>query len=339
MKGRLPSGRTSIPVTSVSDSPSPKEEEGLALVWAWTWKIGLGFVAVGALIVASAALAAPVHALLIELGWSKGAPHAERLEGFLKVFRRLMVILLLAAGILFFRPWRHSLKSGDDYGLRGDRARLRPGLIGFASVVLCATAMLAWHFAEGWLQWEQPIRWGKAVGRFAKVLVTPAFLVAFFEEFFFRGWLHQRAQSKMPVLRAAVLVSLGYAFLHAFRPASQPLDVPLSTAGALEAFGSWFAYATDPSAFGPAFLGLFLLGMLLTAAYLRSRTLWAPIGIHMAGIWVIYSYGALTDRDPGRTWAGSKLLYDGPPGWILLAVAALLVWPRGRKPADGPSAA
>lgn len=298
------------------------------LASAWAIKIVLGLVVIGLLIALSAALAAPVHGVL----YDDDAPRQEQLEDFLKVFRRLIVIFLVGVALAYFRPWRQMRAGNHDYGLHGPRARLGPGLIGFATVVGVVVLILSWHFLEGWLRWEDPIDWGKVVGRFGRVLVAPALIVALFEEFVFRGWLQASAQAHMRPLRAALLVSLVFAFIHAFRPSSSTVDVSLDAAGALEAFASWFAFAVDPAGFGPAFLGLFFFGLMLTASYLRTGTLWTPIGIHMAGAWMIYSYGSITDRHPGRTWAGGKLLYDGPVGWGILVVATLLLWPRGSRP-------
>ena len=324
----MPSVRTSIPVTSTTD---PRTSLDARLVAAWAIKIVLGLIVIALLIVLSAALAGPIHSVLYD---ADDPPH-ERLDDFLKVFRRLMVIFLIGAALAYFRPWRQMKAGNHDYGLRGPRARYRPGLIGFATVVAVIAAILAWHFQEGWLKWEDPLDWGKVAKRFGRVLIAPALLVALFEEFLFRGWLQTSAEARMRPFRAALLVSFGFGFIHAFRPSSSTVDVALDTAGALEAFQAWLAYAVDPAGFGPAFLGLFLFGLMLTAAYKRTGTLWTPIGIHMAGAWIIYSYGSITDRHPGRTWAGGKLLYDGPVGWGILLIATLLLWPRARSPAPG----
>ena len=317
-------------MTSAADSPRRRPSRR-RLAFEWIAKITLGIIVIGLLIVAAAAMAGPVHRALIDVGWMAGEPHAERLDGFLKVFRRLMVILLVGAALLYFRPWRGMQRGGHDYGLTGDRARARPALIAWVATVAVIAGLLAWQMAQGWVTWEDPLDGGKAAKRFGRVFLTPALLVALFEEFVFRGWLQTSVQSVMRPFRAALVVSLIYAFLHAFRPSSSVINVTFDTAGALEAFQSWLAYAVDPAGFGPAFVGLFLFGMLLTAAYLRTGTLWTAIAVHMAGIWMIYSYGSVTDRDPARTWAGGKLLYDGLLGWLLLLLPALLLWPRKRS--------
>jgi membrane protease YdiL (CAAX protease family) len=123
-------------------------------------------------------------------------------------------------------------------------------------------------------------------------------------------------------------VAAVFAPLHAFKPSRVEMEVTHDVSGALEAIGAWLAQFGDLARIGPSMVGLFLLSLLLSAAWNRSRTLWAPIGIHAGGVWVVRSYGSLTDRDPQRTWAGTKELYDGPVAWAVLLVAAVLLWPR-----------
>jgi hypothetical protein len=38
----------------------------------------------------------------------------------------------------------------------------------------------------------------------------------------------------------------------------------------------------------------------------------------------------MTIRTSDRDWIGSKWLYDGPLGWIALAVLGWVLWPRAR---------
>ena len=79
----------------------------------------------------------------------------------------------------------------------------------------------------------------------------------------------------------------------------------------------------------------FLFSLILTLLWRRTRTLWAPVGVHAAGVAVLRTYGAFTDRTPPRTWAGSKELFDGPPVWalLLLALGVLAAW-RKTAPLD-----
>jgi membrane protease YdiL (CAAX protease family) len=277
-------------------------------------------------------LAAPVHDLLVSLGWDR--PH-----GFAKVVRRLLLVPPVVVFLIALKPWRAG--SLESYGLLGPGARPRSALLSGATTLGVVFLILAGQFAAGWLALEDPLRWGEAGARAVKYLLV-GIVVGVLEEWFFRGWLFRVLSRSLRAFPAVLLASLAYALLHVFRPSSLEVEVSHDAAGAWEAVVTWLSRAFDPASFLPSAVGLFLFGLLLSAAYLRTRTLWTSVGIHAAGVWVLHTYGALTVREPERTWAGSKWLYDGWPGWVVLALAALFLWPRARayavsdRPAEGP---
>ena len=271
---------------------------------------------------AAVLLTPPVYRWLLDMGLIDA-------DKFLKVLRRLLLFPLLIALFAWLKPWRDG--GPRSYGLLGETAR--PSLFFRAWAVTAAVllALLTWHYAVGWLAWEDPFSTEKALGRLGRWLGV-GLLLAVLEEWFFRGWLERRLLRKsFEPISAAIVVALIYAAIHAFKPSRLDIEVTHDAAGALRALGWWLTHLVDPVAFGPTFAGLFLFSLLLSAAWRRWKTLWVPIGIHAAGITVLRSYGAFTDRDPQRTWAGTKELLDGLPAWLLL-VATLLLIPRRRAP-------
>lgn len=282
---------------------------------------------VATIVLGAAALAGPVHDVLVDLGWLAPDPGLPD-KPFLKVFRRLLLIPLVIVFFWRLRPWRDGNLAS--YGLRGPDARLGPAFLGFGIVLTIGVLLIAWQLAMGWLVWEEPLRMDKFYKRAARYLGS-GLLIGLVEEWFFRGWLLRRLRRRMALVWAALVGAAIYALVHAFKPSNlNDLRVTHDMRGALEALVAWLGHMVDPGAFGPAFLGLFFFGLVLTAAYLRTHTLWTPVGIHAAGVFVIYTYGALTDRTVRETWAGTKRLYDGPPLWVLLAVIAFLLWPKAR---------
>lgn len=286
-------------------------------------RLTLGILAVGAVILLAALLAAPVHEALL------GGPPAGEYDydkGFLRVFRRLLLIPLVVLFLLVARPWRDGLLR--PYGLLGPEARWGPALLAIPVTLVALAAVLGANLQLGWLRWEDPPRWGTFQDR----LVTRGFgglALACVEEWFFRGWLLQRLARRLVLWQAALGAAAVYAFVHAFKPRDLTVAVSHDAGGALEALGRWIAYALDPAAFGPAFLGLLLFGLLLTALYLRTRTLWTSVAVHAAAVWILFSHGALTEPVAGRPWwSGSKWLYDGPVAWLLFVAAIGLSWPR-----------
>lgn len=277
------------------------------------------------LLVATAAvlLTPVVHALLVDLGWLGE-------DKFLKVLRRLLLIPLVLVLFAWLRPWRDGTLAS--YGLVGPRARPRVFLVAWGLTAAVASTVLAVHFAAGWLAWEEPLRLGPAFGRVGRWVVV-GLVLAGIEEWFFRGWLDRRFRRTVSPLGAACAVAGIYAAIHAFKPSRLDIEVTHDVAGAWAGLRWWLSNLLDPVRFGPTFVGLFLLSLLLTIAWRRTKTLWAPIGIHAAGITVLRSYGAFTERAPQRTWAGTKELFDGPPLWALLVAAIILLraWPRPER--------
>ena len=281
--------------------------------------------AVAGVVGAAALLCGPVHALLVAPGWL-----ADTDRDFLRVFRRLLVIPLVLVFLWRVRPWRGA--AAADFGLRPSPARLRGALLGFGLTLLALLLILAWQLWMGWLTFEDPLRWGELARR-AGLYLVGGLLVGLFEEWFFRGWLVARGTRDVGPRFGVLVSAVVFALLHAFRPSKLEVAVSHDAAGALAALRDWLEHMVDPVAFGPAALGLFCFALLLSAAYRRASSLWTPIGIHAAAVLVLFSYGALTDRAPERTWAGSRLLYDGPVAWLLCLGAAAWLRRGGRDSA------
>jgi len=280
---------------------------------------------VALLIVAAAVLLTPaVYALLIGWGWLE--------EGtFLKVLRRLILIPGLLALFAWLRPWRAGL--AGSYGLLGPHAKPRGFLASYGVTVAVVCTLLVTHLLTGWLFWQEEIVASEVFGRLWEWAAL-GLLLGVMEEWFFRGWMDRRLLRRgLAPTATALLVAGVCAAAHAFKPSGLDMEVTHDAAGALEALLAWLANLVDPIRFGPTFLGLFLFSLLLTAAWRRTGTLWGPIGIHAAGVLVLRSYGGFTDRSPDGTWAGTKALVDGPPGWLLLGFAIYLVTRRRSEPA------
>ena len=261
----------------------------------------------------------PVYHLLVDWGWidptatSGGDP-------FGKVLRRLLLVPGAVLGLWILRPWEDVTLTG--MGLRGPASRPRAALAGFGATLLVVLAVLAVHLAAGWLALEVTDGPRKVAWRVVKTLGEGIF-VATLENLFFRAWFPTFAARWFGARLADVVAVVVFASLHAFRAKHLDESVTHDAAGAWAAVKSWVGTMVDPAAFGPAWIGLVLFGALLTVAYRRSRTLWLPIGIHAAGIWVLQSYGAFTTRLDTPGWAGTKALYDGVPGWTVLLLATL----------------
>ena len=135
-------------------------------------------------------------------------------------------------------------------------------------------------------------------------------LAAAFEEILFRGYAYQRLVDSLGVLGAIALSSTLFGLAHMVNPAA----TPLSTANTI------------------------LAGVLLSAAYLKTRALWLPIGLHWAwnfSLGPIHSLpvsgfrmspALLRARIAGPEWLTGGAY--GPEGSIILTGACIvaIVW-------------
>jgi membrane protease YdiL (CAAX protease family) len=251
-------------------------------------------------------------------------------DEYLRSFRRLLTVALVIAVLAGFRPWR----DGDlaSYGLRGPRAAWAAPLRAFAAAALLTAGILAFDLAAGLWSWQQDIPSGSVAIRVARFL-PGAVLAALLEEWLFRGWMVRRLARRLSLPAAALVAALVFGALHAFRPAFHVRGAVHDPWRGLQAVGEGFARLVDPAQFGPFFLGLTLFSLALTAAWLRTGTLWTAVGAHTGVVWVAYGFSPLMHWVSGSPWLGSKALADGAPAWIVLVALTCLPWPRAR-PAD-----
>ena len=280
-----------------------------------------------------ALLAAPwAWRLFAALGWCEGQGEAG-LEAFLKVVRRSLLLGLGLPIAIVVRPWREVPPS--ELGFVGPRARPLRGATAYVVTLLLGVGALALQHVAGWWHWREDFDLGAALARTARVALIPGLGVAIFEELLFRGWLEGRGDGPRRPVRTALIVSAIYAALHAFRPRPLLVDVEPGTLGAFEAVAAWFQRALDPRVFGPTCAGLFLFGMLLSAACRRAGSVWASIGIHAAGITLLQAQEGWLVRDAQPAWSGTGRLLDGLPVMLLLALAAWWLEPTRRRGRGG----
>lgn len=248
---------------------------------------------------------------------------------FAKVFRYLLLALLLGVLVVAAAPWRDFDKA-TLYGLRGPRSRPRLVFVGFAIAVALLATIAGLDALLGHLRFDEAQGWRKFKARLPAV-IGGAIVLGLVEEIFFRGWLFERVRTRLSTPATALLLSLVFGGLHAFRASDAPRDLVAGPAAAVSTMGAWARNLVDLRDFGPSFLALVLLSLVLTAAYLRFRTLWFGVGFHGGASMFMNLNSALTDRDVERNWLGSKWLYDGVVGWVLLAVLLVVLWPRAAR--------
>jgi membrane protease YdiL (CAAX protease family) len=183
------------------------------------------------------------------LGFTGGAP-LRREEGFLLQGVIASLAALGAASGLLRWVDRRPFRSLGLWFYSGWRRELGTGLLlGFflISVIVGLAA------AFGQLRWERAELDGGTVARGFYLLLVIAFAAAA-EELAFRGYGFQRLLDSWGAFYAVFFLAVFFAALHSSNPAATPLST----------------------------VNTGLAGVLLALAYLRTRGLWFPIGLHFS---------------------------------------------------------
>ena len=154
-------------------------------------------------------------------------------------------------------------------------------------------------------------------GRIAISLIGSAFLFTFAalaEEATFRGYPLQTFTRARLVLLGVLLTSVPFALGHLWNPNVVP---------------------------GVTFANTALAGIWLAVAYLRTRSLWFPLGVHWAWNWALGSFfglpvsglhlvGAtfLKANDVGPAWltGGTYGVEGGVAGTVAIVVSTIVIW-------------
>jgi hypothetical protein len=207
--------------------------------------------------------------------------------------------------------------------------------LGFAALV--AAALLASVFGGFHFQLA-PEGFGAAfVKTFFGALVVYVLLAAA-EEVMFRGYPLQTMMRSLPFALAALPSTLVFAYVHTDNPnvpCSVNNFVSLLSGGGLDA-------PCDYVRFIFLVVNTALAGFWLAVAYLRTRSLWLPLGLHWSWNWAMGSVlglpvsgitsltraPLLRAADAGPAWltGGAYGIEGGAAGTVALALATVFVW-------------
>ena len=263
-------------------------------------------------IVAAALLAPPFYWLL----------HGVLDHPFYRYFSRVTqvtAIVLLVPMLLWLR-----IRSVAEFGLRRNLHPARDVFSGFAIALVPVVLMGVGYVLFDVFKLHSEL----LVGKIFRIAGT-AIVVACIEEFLFRGvilGLSARSFGRWP---AAVGTSLIFALVHFLKP-SRRAD------GSLVHWDAGFIQITriteawpSPAVMAFGILSLFVAGMILALAALRTHSLWLPIGIH-AG-WIFGQQGMqwvakfrVKPPEAFLPWVGPNVVSGAVPTG-LVALGALLL--------------
>ena len=237
---------------------------------------------------------------------------------FGKVMRRILMVVALIVFLAFGRSLRF-------VALVSSGIKFRPGffrqfLLGF----LLAGLLLLIYYGLGLLTgaWIIHMDYDSA-GIIILYIIKYALiacLIGIIEEILFRGFVLQSFLESMSLPAAVCVCSLIYSMLHFFKA-----DVFVSTG-----FQPVVGFVTIAQFFKPIFfeffknlpaiIGLFLVGVVLSYAFIKTKSLYLSIGLHAGMVFMMKADGMFLVRvreKMGWLFGDSKLV-TGVLAWFLL---------------------
>jgi membrane protease YdiL (CAAX protease family) len=258
---------------------------------------------------------------------------------FSRIFNRTFMI----SGIILFFVCRRFLKIGtlSELGIIKLQDGSRDLLIGWALAVGSMAALLGVMTISDVFEPYLRLSLSRSLQRGAGALAAGIF-AGFLEEVFFRGIIFKGLLEDGGRARAFILANLFYSALHFVKPGeSYYLEQFDSWAGFRHLFATFQPFF-EPLPLLPGFLGLFLIGVILSQAFARTGNLYLSIGLHAGWIFSLKTvrvFGDYTREDLGW-WFGSAepKIVSGAITWVGLLLVGLAVHWITRKRA-GLSAA
>ena len=161
---------------------------------------------------------------------------------------------------------------------------------------------------------------GKLLGK----IVVPTVVVPPLEEWMIRGLLLGMWLKFSKPLTACVGTSLFFAFIHFLKPPDgSVITDPASAWAGFELLGKVLLHFTNPRFFVTEFATLFLGGMILAWARVRTGALWFAIGLHAGWIAGFKGFNQLYQPVAHHPW-GIGATFSGPFPMVTLGLTAVI---------------
>jgi membrane protease YdiL (CAAX protease family) len=230
---------------------------------------------------------------------------------------------LMLGALLFLWPFLRWLriKSPRDLGLARNPHRTRDVVVGFlisALPVLCCEIFLVRLGVYS-------MRAGSAWTAIGEIALTAA-IVPLIEEALFRGLFLGVLLRSYRRWTATVLSAGIFSIVHFLKAPDQTTRTIRWSSG-FKSLAHSFDQFAEPTLLLAAFTTLFLIGVILAHARLRTQSLWLPIGLHAGWIFGSGAFNKIARREIlAMPWLGKSLLVGVVPlcvcliSWMLLRV-------------------
>lgn len=167
-----------------------------------------------------------------------------------------------------------------------------------------------------------------ATGKLLSKVLLPAVAAPLVEEWLFRGLLFGLWLRFAKPVAACLGTSLVFAFVHFLNPpAGTAMADPGHVFAGFELLGKILWHFADPLFFVTDFATLFVVGMILAWARVRTGALWFSIGLHAGWVLAFKTFNMFYEKVPGhslRSWAVGESLRSGVLPLIALGITALI---------------
>jgi uncharacterized protein len=242
---------------------------------------------------------------------------------FETVFHRAALIAALA--LLWPTGRWLGIRSWTDVGLSPAKRWWRRWLAGALIAGALVAMMSGCYIAAGIYEWKRALPWGKL-----PMLALSAVAVALVEELLFRGAILGAVRKALRPLTALIFVSAFFAAVHFLRSENAATTGAVNWLSGFALLPAVFTQVgerfTEPMLLLAEFSTLFVLGLVLGYAALRTRTIWMSMGLHAGVVFVKMGFSKFTKRAEAHLpWIGEQLQIGLVP-LLVLAFMGVCVW-------------
>jgi membrane protease YdiL (CAAX protease family) len=248
---------------------------------------------------------------------------------FSRYFSRSLTISALVLLPLLFRRIRRIRAGTDATGVAARRVCWQSALVQIAVGCVIAGGMLwATGAALEMLGAYVPKNKTPGIGKLAGGILPTAIGASLLEEWLFRGILLGLWLKFTKPLAACLGTSLVFAFVHFLQPPDGTvIAAPGAPLAGFELLGKILLHFTDPQFFLTDFATLFVIGMVLARARVRTGALWFSIGLHAGWILAFKGFNLIYQSVPAhplRPWGVGDTLRSGGVPLLALGLTAVI---------------
>jgi len=244
---------------------------------------------------------------------------------FARVMRRIIMVVAILLIVFLRKPLMFNTFRSIGLGLKNNWwQQLQTGIFLSTGIFVFYIAFL---YGKGILTFQVDEK--SAVNLISELLTFAliAVVVGCIEEIIFRGFILQNILKDTKVISAVLISSIFYSLLHFFKAELLVSRGFQPFIGFVVVYHSFAHIVVEFTDIYPLIIGLFLVGIVLSYAYLQTKSLYLAIGLHAGWVFLIKSYRLFFDHvGPYTTWLfGDRKIITGLSGWLLLIVTLILI--------------